>query len=55
VFGPGETSKSFTLTIVEDTAPELREYVFVAITRIELNTSSVGTVDPAGQLLVVTM
>ena len=51
-FAPGETTKSFNLTIMEDAIPELREYVFVAITSVELNASSVDTIDPAGKLAV---
>ena len=49
-FAPGETTKSFNVTIIEDAIPELNEYVFVAITSVELNASSVDTVDPAGKL-----
>ena len=49
-FAPGETTKSFNVTIIEDATPELSEYVFVAITSVELNASSVDTVDPAGKL-----
>ena len=49
-FAPGETTKSFNLTIIEDAIPELSEYVFVAITSVELNTSSVDTIDPTGKL-----
>ena len=45
VFLTGDTSKSFFLTIVQDTVPELDEYAFVQITSATLNTSSVSSVD----------
>ena len=45
VFGEGVTSQSFNLSISQDTVPEISEYIFVAITSVQLNESSVDVVD----------
>ena len=46
VFGGGVTSRSFNLSFLEDTTPETDEYIFIAITNVQLNQSSVDVVDP---------
>ena len=45
LFGEGDTSQSFNLSISQDTIPEIDEYIFVAITNVQLNESSVDVVD----------
>ena len=45
VFGEGVTSQSFNLSILQDTIPEIDEYIFLAITNVQLNESSVDVVD----------
>ena len=46
VFEQGVTSKSFNLSLLEDTIPETDEYVFLLITDVQLNQSSLDVVDP---------
>ena len=45
MFGDGVTSQSFHLSLLQDTTPEIDEYVFIAITDVQLNDSSVDVVD----------
>lgn len=45
VFDEGVTSQSFSLTLLQDTTPEVDEYIFIAITNVQLNESSVDIVD----------
>ena len=45
VFDEGVTSQSFTLSILQDTTPEIDEYIFIVITNVQLNESSVEVVD----------
>ena len=45
MFGEGITSQSFNLSILQDTVAEISEYIFVAITSVQLNESSVDVVD----------
>ena len=51
-FASGEVTQSFSLFISDDTLPEVSEYVFIAITSVELDESSVDTVDTSGILEV---
>ena len=44
-FANGETSRSFFISIREDSTPELDEYLFAIITRVELNQESLASVD----------
>jgi hypothetical protein len=44
-FENGETFQSFYINITADTFPEIDEYLFALITRVELNQSSLATVD----------
>ena len=46
VFEQGVTSRSFSLSLLEDNTPETDEYVFLAITNVQLNQSSVQVADP---------
>ena len=46
VFEQGVTSRSFSLSLLEDTTPETDEYIFLAITNVQLNQSSVDVADP---------
>ena len=46
VFEEGVTSMSFNLSLLEDSTPETDEYIFIAITNVQLNQSSVDVVDP---------
>ena len=46
VFEQGITSRSFSLSLLEDTTPETDEYIFLAITNVQLNQSSVDVADP---------
>ena len=46
VFAEGITSRSFILSLFEDSTPETDEYVFLAITNVQLNQSSVAVADP---------
>ena len=48
VFAGEEVTKSFILRITDDTVPEVAEYAFVAITSVELDFSSVDSVDNSG-------
>ena len=45
VFDEGVTSRSFDLSLLQDTTPEIDEYVFVAITNVQLNESSLDAID----------
>ena len=45
VFDEGVTSQSFNLSLLQDTSPEIDEYVFIAITEVQLNESSLDAVD----------
>ena len=45
IFGNGDLSRSFYVNITEDTIPEVDEYFFAVITRVELNESSLASVD----------
>jgi hypothetical protein len=45
VFANGETSRSFYINIIEDSTPELDEYIFAIITQVELNRESLVSVD----------
>lgn len=45
VFGDGVTSQSFNLSLLQDVTPEIDEYIFIAITNVQLNESSVDVVD----------
>lgn len=45
VFLEGETQKSFLLSTLQDSDPELDEYIFVQVSNAVLNTSSVNNVD----------
>ena len=45
VFDEGVTSRSFDLSLLQDTTPEIDEYVFIAITNVQLNESSLDAVD----------
>ena len=45
MFGGGVTSQSFNLSILQDTTPEIDEYIFIAITDVQLNESSLEVVD----------
>lgn len=45
IFNTGETSKSFFINIIADSEPEIDEYIFAVITRVELNQSSLEAVD----------
>lgn len=53
VFEQGVTSRSFSLSLLEDTAPETDEYIFLAITNVQLNQSSVDVADPGALPSVV--
>jgi hypothetical protein len=53
VFEQGVTSRSFSLSLLEDTTPETDEYVFLAITNVQLNQSSVEVADPGALPSVV--
>lgn len=44
-FQNGETSKSFYINITSDSIPEINEYLFAVITRVELDQSSLTSVD----------
>lgn len=44
-FENGETSKSFYINITADSIPEIEEYLFAVITRVELNQASLASVD----------
>ena len=48
VFADGDLMKSFTLPINDDTDPEVAEYIFIAITSVQLDPNSVETVDNSG-------
>ena len=52
-FADGEVTRSFSLFISDDTLPEVSEYVFIAITSVELDEGSVDTVDTSGTLKVM--
>lgn len=47
-FVEGELIKSFSLSISDDSLPETDEYVFIAITSVELDVNSVTSVDTSG-------
>ena len=47
-FSDGDLIKSFSLQISTDNAPELDEYIFVAITSVQLDPNSVDNVDNSG-------
>ena len=44
-FETGELSKSFTLQVINDNVPEVAEYIFIAITTVQLDPDSVEEVD----------
>ena len=48
IFEEGHLTKSFTLSISSDSVPELDEYIFIAITSVELDPDSVEDVDSSG-------
>ncbi len=45
IFNNEETSKSFFINITGDSDPEINEYIFAVITRVELNQTSLEDVD----------
>lgn len=45
IFNNEETSKSFFVNVTADSDPEIDEYIFAVITRVELNQDSLETVD----------
>lgn len=48
IFDGGELAKSFSLSINDDSIPEVDEYIFIAITSVELDPDSVEEVDNSG-------
>ena len=48
IFADGDLMKSFTLPISDDNNPEVAEYIFIAITSVQLDPNSVETVDNSG-------
>lgn len=53
-FENGEISKSFYINITADSIPEIDEYLFAVITRVELNQASLASVDTTVLPSVVT-
>lgn len=49
-FADKDLSKSFSLQITDDMTSEVAEYIFVAITSVQLDTDSVENVDNSGKL-----
>ena len=47
-FDEGVVTQSFSLLLVNDSLPEVDEYVFVAITSVDLDITSVDNVDTSG-------
>lgn len=45
IFESGETAQTFYINISADSIPEIDEYLFAVITRIELNPASLSSVD----------
>ena len=48
IFDGGELTKSFSFSISNDNIPEVDEYVFIAITSVQLDPDSVEEVDNSG-------
>ena len=48
IFEERDLTKSFTLSISSDSVPELDEYIFIAITSVELDPDSVEDIDSSG-------
>ena len=49
IFEGGDLTESFTLSISSDSVPELDEYIFIAITSVELDPDSVEDLDSSGR------
>ena len=43
--------KSFTLQVIDDNLPEVAEYIFIAITSVQLDPDSVEDVDDSGKCI----
>ena len=48
IFTEGDLTESFTLTVNNDNVPEVDEYIFIAITSVQLDPDSVEEVDNSG-------